>query len=68
MANGTIKRLMKEKGFGFIRPARGAADLFFHRSAVSSGTAFDNLSEGDAVSYEEETSSKGPRAVDVRLA
>ena len=50
MATGTIKKLVSDRGFGFIQQADGT-DLFFHRSAVV-GTSFDSLSEGQAVTYE----------------
>lgn len=64
MPSGTIKRLVRDRGFGFIRDD-GGQEWFFHRSAVSQG-AFDELSEGQRVSFDEETSAKGPRAANVR--
>jgi CspA family cold shock protein len=63
MATGTIKRLARDKGFGFIRDG-GGQDWFFHRSAVEG--SFDSLSEGQKVIFEEEQSPKGPRANNVR--
>jgi CspA family cold shock protein len=51
MANGTIKTLVRERGFGFIKEDGSAVDLFFHRSAVS-GTDFENLAEGQAVEFD----------------
>ena len=50
MATGTIKKIVTERGFGFIQQADGS-DLFFHRSAVT-GTTFERLTEGQTVSYE----------------
>ena len=50
MATGTIKKLVSDRGFGFIQQADGT-ELFFHRSAVA-GTTFDQLTEGQAVTYE----------------
>jgi CspA family cold shock protein len=64
MPNGTIKRLVRDRGFGFIRDD-GGQEWFFHRSAVRD-SSFDQLNEGQRVSFEEEPSSKGPRAGDVR--
>lgn len=64
MTNGTIKRLVRDRGFGFIRDDNGQ-EWFFHRSAVRDGT-FDQLSEGQRVSFEEEPSAKGPRAGNVK--
>lgn len=63
---GTIKTL-KEKGFGFITTPGQAKDLFFHSNALV-GVAFDELREGDAVSFEVEQSEKGPNAVNVQRA
>lgn len=50
MLTGTIKKLVGDRGFGFIQQADGT-DLFFHRSGVV-GADFDSLSEGQAVTYE----------------
>jgi CspA family cold shock protein len=63
MAAGTIKRIARDKGFGFIRDA-GGQDWFFHRSSVQG--SFDGLNEGQKVSFDEEQSPKGPRAGNVR--
>jgi CspA family cold shock protein len=63
MAEGTIKRLT-DKGFGFIETGNGS-DLFFHRSAVQ-GVRFEELKEGQRVSFTEGQGPKGPRAEDVR--
>ena len=64
MASGTIKRLVRDRGFGFIRDDSGQ-EWFFHRSAVTDGS-FDHLNEGQRVTFEEEPSAKGPRAGNVR--
>lgn len=65
MAQGTIKKLVSDKGFGFISGDRG--DVFFHHSAVVGG-AFDTLREGQTVEYDVEQGQggKGPRAVNVK--
>ncbi len=63
MAEGTIKR-KTDRGFGFIRTNRGN-DLFFHMSAVD-GTTFEDLREGQRVSYVEGKGEKGPRAENVK--
>jgi CspA family cold shock protein len=49
MAEGTIKRLVSDRGFGFITQADGT-EIFFHRSKVTG--SFDSLSEGQKVCYE----------------
>ena len=59
MPGGTIKRLVRDRGFGFIRDD-GGQEWFFHRSSVQG--SFDQLNEGQRVSFEEEPSAKGPRA------
>jgi CspA family cold shock protein len=64
VANGTIKRVVKDKGFGFIRDDHGQ-EYFFHRSAVEGD--FACLTEGQQVAFEEERSEKGPRAGSVRV-
>ena len=64
MPHGTIKRIVRDRGFGFLRDEAGQ-DWFFHRSGVSSGE-FEKLAEGQRVSFEEEPSPKGPRATNIR--
>ena len=64
VANGMIKRLVRDRGFGFIRDD-GGQEWFFHRSAVTSGN-FEELNEGERVSFDEEPSAKGPRAGNIR--
>jgi CspA family cold shock protein len=63
MAEGTIKKLT-DKGFGFIDTGRGG-DLFFHMSNVD-GVQFDDLREGQRVSYNDGRGPKGARAENVR--
>ena len=63
MPRGTIKRLVRDRGFGFIRD-EGGQEWFFHRSEVEGN--FESLSEGQRVSFEEEASPQGPRAARVR--
>jgi CspA family cold shock protein len=65
MQNGTIARLLIDKGFGFIRD-EGGTEHFFHRSAVR-GAVFELLREGQRVEFTTEESPKGPRAGEVRL-
>ena len=63
VAEGTIKRLT-DKGFGFIDAGDGT-DMFFHMSSVE-GSHFNDLQEGQRVSYEIGQGPKGPRAEQVR--
>jgi cold shock protein len=63
---GTIKRVVRDRGFGFIRTADGQ-EVFFHRSSLQN-LDFDSLKEGQNVEFEMERGEKGPRAVSVRQA
>ena len=63
--NGTIKRLVHDKGFGFIAASDGS-EYFFHQSSCQ--TPFDELREGQAVTFEKGQGPKGPRGENVKLA
>jgi CspA family cold shock protein len=65
MPQGTIKKVMAEKGFGFIKGEEG--ELFFHHSAVVDAS-IETLRPGQAVTYTEGRGPKGPRAENVKLA
>ncbi len=62
---GTIKRLVSDKGFGFILAENGT-EYFFHSSACSE--RFDSLREGQNVTFDVGQGPKGPRAENVRLS
>jgi len=62
--NGTIKRLVSEKGFGFVAGQDGR-EYFFHQSACQS---FESLREGQSVTFEAGQGPKGPRAENVRAS
>jgi CspA family cold shock protein len=64
MAEGTIKRLT-DRGFGFIETG-GSNDMFFHMSSIEGGVEWDDLREGQKVTFEIGESEKGPRAEHVR--
>ena len=64
MPQGVIKKLVSDKGFGFI--AGDGAELFFHHTAVEGGS-FDTLQEGQTVEFTEGQGPKGPRAEAVRV-
>ncbi|MDQ3554246.1 MAG: cold shock domain-containing protein [Chloroflexota bacterium] len=67
MANGTVKKLVSERGFGFIT-AEDGKDYFFHRDGLDSSIDFDRLVGGEKVAFEVEQSPRGPRAVKVQSA
>ncbi len=64
MATGTVKWFNETKGYGFIAPTDGGADVFVHYSAIE-GSGFKTLSEGQTVSYETERGPKGLQARNV---
>jgi CspA family cold shock protein len=65
MPQGTIKKLVADRGFGFINGENG--DIFFHVSALQGGIAIEELNEGQSVSYDEGNGPKGPRAENVQV-
>ena len=67
MATGTIKKVVADRGFGFIT-ATDEKEFFFHRNSLESSLDFDRLVGGEKVEFEIEDSPKGPRANKVRAA
>ncbi len=65
-SKGRIKKMVRERGFGFIRGEDGK-EVFFHRSGLNGGE-YDTLSEGDLVEYVVQEGPRGPRAEGVRAA
>lgn len=63
MNEGTVKFFNDEKGFGFIKPNDGGADVFVHRTGL-----VDEIKEDDQVSYDLEDGKKGVNAVNVKVA
>ena len=66
MENGRIKKLVADRGFGFVKPDDGSDDLFFHVTGMAEGAVFEVLSEGQGVEYEREHGPKGQRATQVK--
>ena len=67
VATGTIKKIVADRGFGFIT-ATDANEYFFHRNSLDSTLDFDRLVGGEKVEFEIEQSDKGPRANRVHAA
>ena len=67
MTSGTVKRVISERGFGFIVGEDGK-EYFFHRDGLTSSIDFDRLVGGEKVSFVTETGPKGERAVRVQAA
>ncbi|AHI21710.1 cold-shock protein [Corynebacterium vitaeruminis] len=65
MAQGTVKWFNAEKGFGFIAPEDGSADVFVHYSEIQ-GNGFRSLEENQRVEFEIGEGAKGPQAQQVR--
>jgi CspA family cold shock protein len=67
MATGTIAKLVTDRGFGFIKPENGEADLFFHVSGMTDSSMFDKLRTMQRVQYDRDQNSHDkPRAVNVQ--
>lgn len=64
LQRGVIKNLISDKGFGFIKSV--STEYFFHRSACV-GVEFEDLQEGQEVSFRPTVNAKGPRAEEVSL-
>ncbi len=67
MANGTVKWFNPTKGFGFIQPDQGGADVFVHITALESA-GIRNLSEGQKISYELATEKGKTAAANLKLS
>ena len=66
MSQGTIKRIVSDRGFGFISPDDGRDEVFFYHSVVE-GTTLEALSEGQTVEFESENGQKGPKATTLKV-
>jgi len=70
VATGTITRLIKDRGFGFIKASGATDEVFFHRTALAEGI-FDQLAEGQSVEFDVEPDPRNPqrsRAANVRVS
>ena len=65
MATGTVKKVIPDRGFGFITGEDGK-DYFFHRDGLAPSLDFDRLAGGERVEFDLQSNPRGPRAVNVR--
>ena len=63
---GTIKKIIKDKGFGFVTPDDGGDEVFFHRSRLGPKMRFEDLRDGDEVQFEVRSGEKGRQAFNLR--
>ena len=66
MTTGTIKKVVSDRGFGFIT-AEDGKDYFFHRDGLTDSIDFDRLVGGERVTFDIESNPRGPRATNVRM-
>ena len=64
---GTIKKIVRDKGFGFVVPDDGSDDVFFHRSRLAPKIVFEDLREGDEVEFQTTKGDKGPQALNLKV-
>jgi len=64
---GTIKKIVRDKGFGFVVPDDGSDDVFFHRSRLAPKVVFEDLREGDEVEFQVTKGEKGPQALNLKV-
>lgn len=64
---GIIKKIIRQKGFGFIVPDDSSDDIFFHRGSLAPRVQFEDINEGDSVQFQTRRGEKGPVAFDLKL-
>ena len=66
MYKGTVKKIVRDRGFGFIK-AEDGREIFFHRNSLQTRAGFEELQMGQAAEFEIEKSYKGSQAVNINL-
>lgn len=65
---GQVRKIVRDRGFGFIRDERSGKEYFFHRAQLVVPNVFETLVEGQSVQFDTADNPKGPRAVNVKPA
>lgn len=64
---GTIKKIIRQKSYGFITPDDGSDEVFFHRGSLAPRNQFEDFNEGDTVQFQTRKGEKGPVAFDMKI-
>jgi len=64
---GTIKKIIRQKGYGFISPDDGSDDVFFHSGSLAPRNQIEDFNDGDTVQFQVRKGEKGPVAFDLKL-
>jgi CspA family cold shock protein len=64
---GTVRKIIRQKGFGFIKPDDGSEDVFFHRGSLAPRGQIEDINEGDTVQFQTRKGEKGPVAFDLKI-
>ena len=64
---GTIKKIIRQNGYGFIIPDDGSDEVFFHRGSLAPRTQIEDFNEGDTVQFQTRKGEKGPVAFDMKV-
>lgn len=64
---GVIKKIIRQKGYGFITPDDGSDEVFFHRGSLAPRVQFEDFNDGDSVQFQARRGDKGPVAFDLKL-
>ena len=64
---GTVKKIIRQRGFGFSTPDDGSEDVFFHRGSLAPRNQIEDITEGDSVQFQVRKGDKGPVAFDLKI-
>ena len=64
---GMVKKIIRDRGFGFIVPDDSSDEVFFHRGSLAPRGQFEDFNEGDSVQFQTRKGEKGPVAFDLKI-